>query len=327
MAQTMRGRFEQRERYQHVRQCLHQRHAENALRRKDARKPSEKILVSWADPDSVFGLDKFKVYRPLYNVQLLRDLDSPLILAYDILAQVTEFGTVQRLMQFADYLTGRIPKTLLADSGYVSMRELVFYESCGITLYAPYKENDHSEVRKKHKTKQQTQIPKSEFTWLKDANTYRCPEGHLMRFFRRHVRSPSEQDIFTLFFVCPVERCKTCPRAKKCTTSRRRGRQVTRMENEELLEQLTQRMSTDEGKALYKLRCRTIELDFADMKEHRGIRRFSCRGSQRVRNETATAVLVHNLLYVYRATAERRVASTLGSNDNRNGNSPLACSA
>ena len=46
--------------------------------RTENRKPSEKILVSWADPESVFGLDKFKVYRPLYNVQLMRDLDSPL---------------------------------------------------------------------------------------------------------------------------------------------------------------------------------------------------------------------------------------------------------
>ena len=83
MAKTSRGRFEQRKRYQHVRQCLRQRHEENARRRTENRKTAEKILVSWSDPDSVFGRDKFKVYRPLYHVQLLRDLDSPLILAYD----------------------------------------------------------------------------------------------------------------------------------------------------------------------------------------------------------------------------------------------------
>lgn len=54
---------------------------------------------------------------------------------------------------------------------------------------------------------------------------------------------------------------------------------------------------------------------------------LSCRGSQRVRNETATAVLVHNLLYVYRATAEPCIASAPASNAERDGNSPIACSA
>ena len=135
MAKTMRGRFEQRERYQRVRQCLRQRHAENAVRRKEYQKPSEKILVSWADPESVFGLDKFKVYRPLYNAQLIRDLDSPLVLAYDVVAMTNEFSTVPQLTQLSSNFVGCIPKTLLADSGYVSIRVLEFCESQGITLY------------------------------------------------------------------------------------------------------------------------------------------------------------------------------------------------
>ena len=327
MAKTMRGRFEQRERYQRVRQCLRQRHAENALRRTENRKPTEKILVSWADPESVFGLDKFKVYRPLYNVQLMRDLDSPLILAYDVIAMTTEFGTIPRLTEIADDFVGHIPDTMLADSGYVSIRDLEFCEREGITLYAPYKENDHSAVRKKHKGKRQTQIPKSEFTWLEDAQTYRCPEGHQLVFSHRFPEQRSGHQITTLRFHCPLEFCSVCPRAKECTSSGRKGRSISRMERQDLLDELIQRMNTDEGKALYKLRCRTVELNFADMKEHRGIRRFSCRGSQRVRNETATAVLVHNLLYVYRATAEPCIASAPASNAERDGNSPLACSA
>jgi transposase len=327
MGKTSRGRFEQRERYQHVRQCLRQRHAENAARRKENRKPSEKILVSWADPDSVFGLDKFKVYRPLYNVQLVRDLDSPLVLAYDVIAMTTEFGTIPRLAEITTGFVGRMPDTLLADSGYVSIRDLEFCERLGITLYAPYKENDHSEVRKKHQSKQRKWIPKSEFTWLEDKQTYQCPEGHQLLYTERCSEVRTGHRVLAVRYTCPLEFCSACPRVKECTTSRRRGRSISRMERQDLLDQLIQRMSTEEGKTLYKLRSRTVELNFADMKEHRGIRRFSCRGSQRVRNETATAVLVHNLLYVYRATAEPHVASSAASNANRDGNSPLACSA
>jgi hypothetical protein len=86
-------------------------------------------------------------------------------------------------------------------------------------------------------------------------------------------------------------------------------------------------MSTDEAKALYKLRSRTVELNFADMKEHRGVRRFSCRGIRRVRNQVATTVLIHNLLHVYRAPAKPCAPSTTGSVGKRDETSPLTCSA
>jgi transposase len=327
MGKTMRGRFEQRARYQRVRQCLRQRHADNAMRKKEHRKPSEKILVSWADPEAVFGLDKFKVYRPLYNVQLVRDLDSPLVLAYDVIAMTNDFGTIPQLMQLTSDFVGRIPEILLADSGYVSISGLEFCGSQDITLYAPYNENDHTAVRKKHKGKQPTHIPKSEFTWLEDAQTYQCPEGHLLDYRHRVSKQRFGHQVETLLFVCPTEHCRTCPRAKECTTSRTRGRQIARMVKEDLLEELIRRMSTDEAKALYKLRSRTVELNFADMKEHRGVRRFSCRGLRRVRNQAATTVLIHNLLHVHRASAAPCVESTPASDGNRNESSPLTCPA
>jgi hypothetical protein len=57
-------------------------------------------------------------------------------------------------------------------------------------------------------------------------------------------------------------------------------------------------MNTAEAKALYKQRSRTVELNFADMKEHRGMRRFHCRGPRRVGAETGAVILAHNLLTV-----------------------------
>lgn len=327
MAKTSRGRFQQLRRYQHVRRCLRQRHDENSRRARQNRKPPEKILVSWSDPESVFGMDKFKVHRPLYNVQLLRDLDSPLILAYDVLALNTDFGTIPRLTELAVDFVGCMPETLLTDSGYVCIRDLEFCESHGITLYAPYKENDQSPARKaKKRRNQHTQIPKSEFTWLEDAQTYRCPEGHLLRYSCRVAAPRSGHEVVTLFFVCPAEHCAACKRAKECTSSRKTGRQVSRMEKEELLDELIQRMNTDEAKALYKLRCRTVELNFADMKEHRGMRRFSCRGLRRVRNDVAATVLVHNLITVLQATAEPTVAPSPAKNGDCYKNAPLICS-
>ena len=57
-------------------------------------------------------------------------------------------------------------------------------------------------------------------------------------------------------------------------------------------------MSTDEAKRLYKRRSQTVELNYADMKEHRDLRRFHCRGPSRIKGEVAALVLAHNLLFV-----------------------------
>jgi hypothetical protein len=51
----------------------------------------------------------------------------------------------------------------------------------------------------------------------------------------------------------------------------------------------------------------TIELRYADAKEHRGLRRFSGRGLKRVRIEVGLWVLAHNLLVVQ--TARQRKAA------------------
>lgn len=55
-------------------------------------------------------------------------------------------------------------------------------------------------------------------------------------------------------------------------------------------------MATEEAKKLYKRRKQTVELGFADVKQHRGLRRFPRRGLLRARTHLGLAVLVHNLL-------------------------------
>ena len=57
-------------------------------------------------------------------------------------------------------------------------------------------------------------------------------------------------------------------------------------------------MATDEAKRLYKLRSRTVELNYADLKEHRGLRRFHGRGRRHARAEIGALVLAHNALFV-----------------------------
>ena len=312
LAKSDEGLREQKQRYERAAQVLRERQAANAQRRSCKRKPAEKILVSPTDPEAVLARDKFNVFRPLYSVQLLRDLDSPLVLAYDVLTQNNDNGVVEPMVEQMTDHVGHKPEELLVDSGYVSIHHLEFCAQAGITLYGPCQENDYSRQNgKKTQCNQKTELPKSAFRWLPEEQAYQCPEGHRLRFSARQTQRRTDYTITLNVYTCPAEHCLVCPRQRKCTRSPHKGRSVSRMENEELLDALRARMETDEAKRLYKLRSRTVELNYADMKEHRGLRRFHCRGPRRAKAEAGSLVLALNMLFVQeqRAACERPAAA------------------
>ena len=84
------------------------------------RRAPDKIVVSPGDPEAALGVDKDHVFRPLYTIQTVRDVDSPLILSYDVFAQATDAGTVSPMLERTKQLTGHRLQDVLVDSGSVT---------------------------------------------------------------------------------------------------------------------------------------------------------------------------------------------------------------
>lgn len=297
LGRTPAGLRLQQERYTRAAEILAERLAANARRRKCDRKPAEKVLVSPADPEAILARDKLNVFRPLYSVQLVRDLDSPLILSHDVLLQNNDNGVVAGMVERMFDNVGRKPAELLVDSGYVSIQHLEFCAAAGITLYGPCQENDFRVANgKKPQRNQYTKLPKSAFEWLAQEQTFRCPEGHRLSFACQQTQDRADHTVTLDLYTCPPEHCLACPRQADCTKTPHKGRSVSRIHNEELLDALRARMQTAEAKQLYRLRSRTVELSYADLKEHRGLRRFHGRGRTRATTEIDLLVLANNLL-------------------------------
>ena len=306
LARSENGLRGQKRRYLRAAELLRERQVANARRSSDKRQPAEKVLVSPTDPEAILARDKLNVFRPLYNVQLVRDLDSPLIFASEVWTQPNDNGVLQPMIEQMVNQVGRKPEFVLADSGYVSMPHLEYCDRVGITLYGPCQENDFSVKNgKKTQRNQHTELPKSAFVWLPEAQTYQCPEGHHLRPGSTRRQRREDHTTGLSVYTCPAEHCLTCPRQKACTRRPEKGRSVGRMENEHLLDALRARMQTVAGKQLYKRRSQTVELNYADIKEHRGLRRFHVRGQRGAAAEVDTIVLAHNLLFV---TTQRRTA-------------------
>jgi len=312
MAKHPETRQEQRVQYERAAERMEQLQVENRRRRACKRKPPERLVVSVSDSEAACGRDKLKVFRPLYNVQLNYDLDSPFILGYDVFDRVTDNGTLSPMLERTCELTGVKPEVLLADSGYATILDLDACAHHGVTLYAPVSENDYSERNdRKPQTNQFTQLPKSQFGWLANEGTYMCPQGHRLLAERTTwVKRTGDQKLRNTTFRCPADKCQVCPRHTECTPTPEKGRTVSRLEKEELLDELRERMQGDEAKTLYRLRSRTVELAFADMKEHRSLRRFNGRGLRKAKAQIGALVLAHNLLALLHETRGHEMPNT-----------------
>ncbi len=314
MAKTPQTRVGQLTRFQKARQQLQRLQEENDQQIPSRRK--KKIVINTADPEAALGLDKEHVFRPLYTVQTVRDLDSSFILGYDVFAQATDADTLQPMMGRVTHLTGRRLEAVLVDCGYVTGWavlvdcgyvtgcDLAVSEELQICLYGPWKENDYSPA------KDHSQFSKDQFTWLPESDTYRCPADQILTRIgtETRLRSGGRSEV-SIRYAGPVECCQACSLRAQCTTSQKAGRSLRRSEYEDLIDAHRARMATDEAKQLYRLRGRSIEIVFADFKEHRNLRRFSGRGLQRARGEVAGLVLCHNLLLLLKSRQARENAA------------------
>jgi hypothetical protein len=70
-----------------------------------------------------------------------------------------------------------------------------------------------------------------------------------------------------------------------------------------LQEEMTRKLATRAGRAIYAKRKTTVEPVFGQIKEVRGFRRFIRRGLEKARAEWSLICTTHNLLKLFRATA------------------------
>jgi transposase len=302
MAATPAGRRAQRDRHARARDELARRQARNRRRAPSKRAPDARVVLSASDAEAALGLDKEDVYRPLYNVQVVDDLDGPFVLGYEVFAQASDAGLLGAVLRRTREMTGRALRELLADTAYANGADLRAAAEAGVTVYAPLPKEPAGEGRR---------LPKSAFLWVAAEQTYVCPQGHRLALEatgrRRRVHS---EDVAVRRYRCPPAHCAACPLRQACARSPGAGRTVSRGEHEEELEALRGRMAGGAAKALYKLRRQTVELVNADWKAHRRLRRFSGRGLERARCQVGLLVLAHNLLGLLAEERKRSAAAT-----------------
>jgi transposase len=303
MAKTPAGRRRQLHRLGQAQDRLNELLAHHARREthksKQKRRSADQVRISPSEPEAALGRDKLKTFRPLYNVHLASDLDTPLILDYQVHATTTDAGLFIPTVQALKQALGHEPERALVDGIYATAANLAYGADHGVTIYAPVDKKPAPATGdgKAAPAKKACQIPKEQFRWSAAEETYYCPQGHrLVQTGSRAEKKERDQEILVYQYRCPPQYCQACPKAPRCTPAPHKGRTITRSQHEDKVDALRQRMLTPEGEALYKKRSQTIEPRIGDLKAHRGLRCLAGFGMALALIQVGLLVLVHNAL-------------------------------
>jgi hypothetical protein len=272
-----------------------QQQAKSPCRRKNKHGQGEKkVVVCVSEPEAALGRDKHKVFRPLYNVQLLRDLDSEFILSYGTFQATSDSGLLPVVLQRCQRLTGRLPEKVVADATYATALDLAYCQE-QVVLYTPL------DAQSPRQTQAEPKYGKEQFRYDATRNVYVCPAGQELRPGQPRQEQRVGGSVQTVSYQARASVCAACAQRSRCTESKK-GRLVKRSEHESLLEGLRERMASVEGQRTYRLRKETVELSIANLKGLLGgDKPLSSYGKRRARLQVGLVVLLLNALALFKA--------------------------
>jgi len=225
---------------------------------------------------------KFKQgFHPGYNVQSVVDDKYGLIAHAEVTPAVNDLNQFASQVDQAQEALGIKCEVACADSGYADTDELAKIDSQGIHVVVP------SQRQALHKPEQP--FSKSEFSYDREQDCYRCPEGNKLELVRREKTSGKRH-----YRIKKPGLCQRCKHFGKCTESGN-GRTILRLGNEDTKGRLELQYSTTKSQEIYAKRKSRVELPFGHMKRNLGADHFLVRGISGALVETSLLATCFNV--------------------------------
>jgi transposase len=99
-----------------------------------------KARASTTDPEARTMKMGDSGFRPAFNVQMVTDSESGIILAMDVTNEGSDAGQMKPMMDDIKETVGAAPKNLLTDGGFATIADIEATEQGGTTVYTPVKQ-------------------------------------------------------------------------------------------------------------------------------------------------------------------------------------------
>lgn len=271
-------------------------------RRKEGAK-ARPVSVPVTDPDATVMPNKEGGFDPNYTPTVAVDAASGAIVSATVVEGSQENATVMPAVEEAQRL-GRTPEGVMADTGFACGDNLAQLAGEGIEACMPTGADfgssnpaNRPDPTQPVSEEQWDRLPAagkkfrpSAFIYDAGRDEYRCPMGQALTpqgcAQRRNGGS-------AVTYKCSG--CEGCPLAARCIPKGATARTLSRDPYQDLRDAAGRRMATEEVAEWYKKRAPLVEVVFARIKTHMGIRSFLLRGLDKVRAEWNWVCCAYNL--------------------------------
>jgi transposase len=169
------------------------------------------------------------------------------------------------------------PKRAVGDTTYGTIENIRGIEDAGLRAYVPLPDWDRTPF-----------YGPSRFTYDRESDQYRCPEGHSLR------RLTAKYTEGVTVYRADAATCNACPVKAACTASEH-GRTIHRSFDAEYLERVQAYHETPSYQKAMRKRSVWVEPLFGEAKQWHGLRQFRWRGLDNVNMEALLVAAGQNL--------------------------------
>lgn len=271
---------------------------EDCLPRQKKYEEQEKILAgrnSYAktDHDATFMRMKDDVMmngqlKPGYNVQI--GTENQFVVGFSISQNANDLNALIPHLELVQRRLGCLPRTVVADAGYGSEENYAYLDKVGIEGYVKYPH--FYKQQKRSWRKQRFRVENLEYDPERDE--YICPHQQRLTFLWSRTRLTNNgYPTSAREYECVS--CASCPLKPQCTRAVGNRRIWVNPTLNHYQKLARQKLVSERGKDLRSRRCVEAESVFGRIKQDWGFRRFTLRGSEKVKTEWGLLCIAHNI--------------------------------
>lgn len=259
---------------------------EEYARIEDKLKDSGQEQISLTDPDARSVVLHRNIINVGYNIQASSDSKHKLLVEFDT-GDVNDTRALAPMALKTKELLNIDNMNILADKGYHTGDQIQKCTENNITTFVSPREPS---------TKDIGLYPVTMFCYDKEADTYTCPAGFIMRTnnkWYQHSEKNHKEGSGYRFKRYNTPNCKTCTSRDKCTQGKHNGRAIDRSEYAGALEENTKRVTQNPG--YYRKRQQIAEHMYGTLKRQRGFTHTNVRGKEKVLGEVGLMFTGYNI--------------------------------
>jgi transposase len=238
--------------------------------------------VNTTDKDSI-NFKSRQGYHAGYNAQTVVDRKHGLIVNSDVVNESNDFNQFTNQIEQANEILGKQCETATADAGYSNTSDLKLTHDKGIKVIVP------SRRQSIHIPTIKPSFSKDKFLYDETNNHYICPKGKVLKYLCDDKGGKQ----FVYGFL--KSDCHKCVHFGECTTSKKDGRRIKRLQYESVAEELEIQYLEKSSQEMYKLRKSKVEAQFGHIKRNLNGGYFLLRGLKNVKGEMGILSSCYNI--------------------------------